>query len=353
MRLKLRPFIWPAGAAWTGAAGATGAAGGPLVKSRRWPQPLRLRPSAPHRSEPGLPIFDPVPPALPCPDPPAFHPSDPDSAGPAHGAGWCDDAGLATERVDMWRYPPRGWPDPDACAVEDERLRPLYARVLGLRHVEPGALLCFVFFEGTVVLGFLLALAELVSWWGVLMLPASVALMVKINDVVAASVARSAARVPEIEQERFRRELQPAVGRAVVPDPWRMAEGDPACGPARSTGLAGDAVPAAARVRPELATARTRPRPIPAAAAAADQPRDDRPSAVRSCSDGSPTASGGQIGHDDGPPPVRRTRNNAYPAERARRAPTYLPDRKEPGTDSAQRVRQSAQQRYGLGDGRN
>ncbi|GAA3773387.1 hypothetical protein GCM10022225_71220 [Plantactinospora mayteni] len=101
--------------------------------------------------------------------------------------------------------------------ADEERLRPLYARVLRLRHVDPGGMLCFVFFEGTVALGLLLALAELVNWWGVLVLPATVAVMVKVNDVVAAAVDRSAARVPAQERERFRRQIQPAIGRASVP----------------------------------------------------------------------------------------------------------------------------------------
>ncbi|AEV82290.1 Collagen alpha-5(VI) chain [Actinoplanes sp. SE50] len=63
--------------------------------------------------------------------------------------------------------------------------QPLYARMLGLRHLSPGGLLCFVFLEGAIALGVLLALAELVSWWGVLVLPMVVAAMVKFNDVVA------------------------------------------------------------------------------------------------------------------------------------------------------------------------
>ncbi len=63
--------------------------------------------------------------------------------------------------------------------------QPLYARVLRLRHLAPSGLLCFVFLEGALVLGVLLALAELVSWWGVLVLPFTVALMVKFNDLVA------------------------------------------------------------------------------------------------------------------------------------------------------------------------
>ncbi len=67
---------------------------------------------------------------------------------------------------------------------------PLYARMLGLRHLAPSGLLCFVFFEGTVVLGILLALAELVSWWGVVVLPVTVGLMVKFNDMVAGSLTQ-------------------------------------------------------------------------------------------------------------------------------------------------------------------
>jgi hypothetical protein len=70
--------------------------------------------------------------------------------------------------------------------------RPLYARMLRLRNIAPSGLLCFVFLEGSIALGLLLALAELVSWWGVLVLPVMVALMVKLNDVIAGSLTRAA-----------------------------------------------------------------------------------------------------------------------------------------------------------------
>ncbi|MFF5176088.1 hypothetical protein ACFY3U_26165 [Micromonospora sp. NPDC000089] len=100
---------------------------------------------------------------------------------------------------------------------EEERYRPLYARALGLRFVNPGGVLCFLFFEGAVALAVLLALAELVTWWAVLILPVAVALMVKLNDVVAESVVRTAALVPEQERDRFRRQVEPVVGRATVP----------------------------------------------------------------------------------------------------------------------------------------
>jgi hypothetical protein len=73
--------------------------------------------------------------------------------------------------------------------------QPLYARMLRLRHLAPSGFLCFVFLEGAVALGALLALAELVSWWGVLVLPVTVAAMVKLNDIVAGTLIRPAGRV--------------------------------------------------------------------------------------------------------------------------------------------------------------
>jgi hypothetical protein len=68
--------------------------------------------------------------------------------------------------------------------------RPLYARMLRLRYLAPSGFLCFVFLEGAVALGFLLALAELVSWWGVVVLPIVVAAMVKLNDAVTGVLIR-------------------------------------------------------------------------------------------------------------------------------------------------------------------
>jgi len=78
--------------------------------------------------------------------------------------------------------------------------RPLYARILRLRHVEPGKVLCALFFEGSIVLAMLLAFADLVSWWGVLATPAVVAAMVKLNDVVVGRLPdpHSARRPPRV-----------------------------------------------------------------------------------------------------------------------------------------------------------
>ena len=79
---------------------------------------------------------------------------------------------------------------------DEVRHQPLYARMLGLQYLAPGGFLCFVFLEGAVALGILLGLAELVSWWGVLVLPLTVAVMVKLNDVVAGALIRPAGALP-------------------------------------------------------------------------------------------------------------------------------------------------------------
>ena len=50
------------------------------------------------------------------------------------------------------------------------------------------------------------------SWWAVLVLPTAVAVMVKLNDVVAEIVIRTAAQVPDQERDRFRRQMEPVVG---------------------------------------------------------------------------------------------------------------------------------------------
>src|SRR5690606_41989245 len=68
------------------------------------------------------------------------------------------------------------------------RTRPAYARMLRLRHINPGAGLCFVLFEGVIALSALLAFAEQMSWWGVAVLPLAVAGVVELNDVSAGAL---------------------------------------------------------------------------------------------------------------------------------------------------------------------
>lgn len=82
-------------------------------------------------------------------------------------------------------------------SAEEAAARPLYAKVLGLQYLRPGSLLSFIFFEGSIALGVLLALAELAEWWIVAVLPVSIAAMVKLNDVIAGAAVRSGSdRVP-------------------------------------------------------------------------------------------------------------------------------------------------------------
>lgn len=86
----------------------------------------------------------------------------------------------------------------------------MYARVLGLQYLRPSNLLCFAFFEGAIALAALLALAELAQWWVVLVLPASIAAMVKLNDVIAGAVQA-------VQRAGGSGHAPKALGRAKVP----------------------------------------------------------------------------------------------------------------------------------------
>jgi hypothetical protein len=95
--------------------------------------------------------------------------------------------------------------------------QPLYARILHLRYVRPGGLLCFGYFEGAVAVGILLALAELAPWWAALVLPAFVALMVKVNDIVAGLNARARLVPAHARSGAGRRPVGTTPVRAAVP----------------------------------------------------------------------------------------------------------------------------------------
>jgi hypothetical protein len=69
--------------------------------------------------------------------------------------------------------------------------RPYYARLLRLQHVNPGGFVCFLLAEGVIAFAILMALAELVNWWAVPLLPLVVAGFVKINDIIAGVFARA------------------------------------------------------------------------------------------------------------------------------------------------------------------
>ncbi|HEY2795392.1 MAG TPA: hypothetical protein VGJ28_23730 [Micromonosporaceae bacterium] len=85
--------------------------------------------------------------------------------------------------------------------------------MLRLKRIRPGGVMCFLLFEGVIALALLLSLAELVNWWSVLVLPATVAGLVKINDIVADAFARSDATM------RFTTRRGPGSVRGTAPVP--------------------------------------------------------------------------------------------------------------------------------------
>lgn len=90
-----------------------------------------------------------------------------------------------------------------------DRARPLYARALRLDYLQLSGVACLFLFEGMIALAVLLSLAELVAWWSVIILPLTVAILVKINDAVASLFGRS----------KMGRRLSLARGVAQVRDP--------------------------------------------------------------------------------------------------------------------------------------
>jgi len=108
--------------------------------------------------------------------------------------------------------------------------RPLYARVLRLRHLRLRPLVAFLLFEGSVAFAILLVLADLIDAWGVVAIPAAVAVMVKVNDVVAGALSQP----PDGLHVRLPRHRERSVvGRSRVPYATgraRAANGVPAQG---------------------------------------------------------------------------------------------------------------------------
>ena len=66
-----------------------------------------------------------------------------------------------------------------------------YQSLLRLHRFRPTGLQRILFLEGSVVVGTVLALADVASAWIIPVLPAAVAVVVKFEDVVASALARS------------------------------------------------------------------------------------------------------------------------------------------------------------------
>jgi hypothetical protein len=84
---------------------------------------------------------------------------------------------------DRLRHAP-GTPDPDTAAPARAGRKPIYPRLLRLHHVRPNAWQRAVLGEGAVGAGALLALADLASAWAVVVLPVTVAGIVKAHDLL-------------------------------------------------------------------------------------------------------------------------------------------------------------------------
>ena len=70
-------------------------------------------------------------------------------------------------------------------------VQPLYVRVLRLRHLRLPTWLRVVLAEGSLVLGLLLAFAEVASAWVIVVLPLTVAVMVKFHDLLQGALLRA------------------------------------------------------------------------------------------------------------------------------------------------------------------
>jgi hypothetical protein len=70
--------------------------------------------------------------------------------------------------------------------------KPLYPRLLRLRHIHPNAWQRAALGEGAIAAGVLLAMADLASAWTIVALPVAVAAIVKAHDALQGLIDRGA-----------------------------------------------------------------------------------------------------------------------------------------------------------------
>ena len=81
-------------------------------------------------------------------------------------------------------------PQEEAAARGKRPKRPLYIRLLHLRHIAPNAWQRAVLGEGSLGLAVVLVLADLATAWTLLVLPLAVAVLVKAHDLLARLLGR-------------------------------------------------------------------------------------------------------------------------------------------------------------------
>jgi hypothetical protein len=89
---------------------------------------------------------------------------------------------MTTEEMSVEESPAEESPAP---AGESATRRPLYPRLLRLRHIHPNAWQRALLGEGALGVAVLLVLADLATAWTLLVLPIAVALVVKAHDLLA------------------------------------------------------------------------------------------------------------------------------------------------------------------------
>ncbi len=95
--------------------------------------------------------------------------------------------------------------EPDAPEEPARVSRPLYPRLLRLRHVHPNAWQRAVLGEGALAAAGLLVLADVASAWTLLVLPVAVAAVVKAHDVLEGVLASDrAARSTDLDEPTLR-----------------------------------------------------------------------------------------------------------------------------------------------------
>ncbi len=85
--------------------------------------------------------------------------------------------------------------------------RPLYARLLRLRHLRLRAWQRVLLSDGALLLSVLLVLADVATAWTLLVLPLAVAAVVKLHDVAAGLLTAQTPTAP-VPQDRRRRDQQ-------------------------------------------------------------------------------------------------------------------------------------------------
>jgi hypothetical protein len=75
-------------------------------------------------------------------------------------------------------------------SVDEQPRRPLYPRLLRLRHVHPNAWQRALLGEGALALAVLLVLADVATAWTLIVLPLAVAAVVKAHDLLAGYLDR-------------------------------------------------------------------------------------------------------------------------------------------------------------------